>query len=312
MIAKKYRTLAIALVLAALLPVFVVRAQVLDPDGNALPEAQSSLVPFVFPDGSSVSVVWGADAAAQSWSILPASWLHVNSVSEFMNIISNAWASIGARARLSTNSAGNILQVACGNGSVFTATYVTATPSTVPGGTGAGPTTGSTNSGVSSTAVPAVCEPHDSCVGNTIRHTKADCTVSTYVSCKPEETCNPGSNVCSVRTIDFVSSLSTADGLGGIAGVLLTGHLQAKPTLVSPKMSTHLYWNVLNAATCKVTDDSGSLLSTAITSGSAGIMPGPISGTAVYTLHCAARAGATPNSIDEKQTINLIPAFQEK
>ena len=155
------------------------------------------------------------------------------------------------------------------------------------------------------------CTPAYTCSGNTIQYQAADCSTYVTATCDATQQCVAGSSTCVARAIGFLSSTSTSDGTGGQGGLTLDGHLLASPKLVHKGDTTHLYWDVGNAKNCSLSD--GTLtLSTALTAGTAGLVTPPIQQQTTYTLFCNGFSGASPASINETQTVNLIPAYQEQ
>jgi hypothetical protein len=88
----------------------------------------------------------------------------------------------------------------------------------------------------------------------------------------------------------------------------LTGHLQARPTIVLKGKTTKLYWNISNVSSCTVTGTNGDSWSDA-TSGTSGKSSSAINQKNVYTLSCTALDSST---YQESTTVNLVPAYQEK
>jgi hypothetical protein len=100
----------------------------------------------------------------------------------------------------------------------------------------------------------------------------------------------------------------TASNAGG--SFQADGHLQAKPALLAKGSTTQLYWNTENVSSCTVTGTNGDAFS-GVGSGASGRTSGPISSQTTYTLICQSLPGATPATITETATVNVVPVFQE-
>jgi hypothetical protein len=88
----------------------------------------------------------------------------------------------------------------------------------------------------------------------------------------------------------------------------LTGHLQARPTIVQKGKTTRIFWNISNVSNCTVTGSNGDSWNGS-TSGNPGKSSGPINQQIKYTLSCTALDSST---YQEATTVNLIPAYQER
>lgn len=120
-------------------------------------------------------------------------------------------------------------------------------------------------------------------------------------------------------TASYVAGGGSGGGSGGPSGGTPTsftasGHLLARPTLVRAGDPTQLYWNVSGATSCAISSlASGSTDSWTISSsGSNGVTSSPILGQTQFVMVCQSIPGATPASITESQTVNVIPVFQEQ
>lgn len=158
---------------------------------------------------------------------------------------------------------------------------------------------------------PTTCSVSYSCSGANILRRNADCTQTTYATCASYQVCAPGSSACITPDIGVRAFITTDDGVGGVGGATMDGHLSVRPSLVAGGTRTHLYWNVINAASCTVSDGTRTL-STAFTSGTSGVVSDPIFQQTTFRLRCLAHAGATVPGIDETGVVNIIPAFQEQ
>jgi hypothetical protein len=150
--------------------------------------------------------------------------------------------------------------------------------------------------------LPQSCTPSYSCVGpgnQTIARKEADCSVvSTGVTCAAPEFCTEGQPTCHSLAPKF-----NASGL-------LSGHLQAKPSIVKRGDTTTLYWDVSNVLGCTVSGNGD--LWQQMASGIAGVVTKPIMAQAMYTLACSLLPSSTASPVSETQTINILPTFQEQ
>lgn len=92
-----------------------------------------------------------------------------------------------------------------------------------------------------------------------------------------------------------------------------SGHLQIQPSLVVPGTIVRVYWNITNVITssCSVTGTNGDSWTGQATSGVDGVASSPILQQTTYTLTCLSLPEATPTSISETVSVNIIPVFQE-
>ena len=88
----------------------------------------------------------------------------------------------------------------------------------------------------------------------------------------------------------------------------LSGHLQARPTIVVKGKIIKVYWNIANVSSCTVTGTNGDTWSGA-TSGNPGKTSSAINQQTMYTLSCTALDSST---YQESTAINLVSAYQEK
>ncbi|MEK7132670.1 MAG: hypothetical protein AAB830_01330, partial [Patescibacteria group bacterium] len=148
------------------------------------------------------------------------------------------------------------------------------------------------------------CTPEYFCSGSDVYYKNASCSESLYQQCVSG--CSGGA--CLAPPSAQAASFGASNLFGAFTA---TGHLQIKPLLVRNGDPTWVYWNLDRVSSCAVTgtnEDSWNGSS----SGSAGKTSNPIIGQTTYTLSCAALPGASPSSITESQTVNIIPIFQEK
>ena len=142
------------------------------------------------------------------------------------------------------------------------------------------------------------CTPTYSCSGSTIQHTDSSCSVTSVTTCVAPSFCSPGSSSCLYPAPSFTQG--TAQD-----GTILTGHLQVKPTLVAKNVTVKLYWNVSNTSGCIVAGSDGENWS-----GSSGAKVSiPITQQTVFTLACT---GLDSSTVNESQTVNISPTFQER
>ena len=147
------------------------------------------------------------------------------------------------------------------------------------------------------------CAPTDICDASETRVVNS-CTGAVLADCGSNaQICEDGQ--CAAVSIGFQPFQTT-----GPVPFKASGHIQAAPSLVRSGEHTSLYWNVTNASSCMVTGTNGLKLG-GLFSGSSGISSGAINGQTTFTLQCTALSGATPSSINESVTVNLVPNFQE-
>jgi hypothetical protein len=88
------------------------------------------------------------------------------------------------------------------------------------------------------------------------------------------------------------------------------------PLLVRSGSTAHITWAADNVASCTVTGSNGDGTS----GGATGAWTGnegdqnssPITGQTIYTITCQGFPGATPASVTESTTVNIVPLFQEQ
>lgn len=131
--------------------------------------------------------------------------------------------------------------------------------------------------------------PVYTCSGNTIIE---GCSGATVASCQSPSFCTSGSSSCIVPSLQ------------------VSGPLQARPSLVKAGQTTHLFWSVLNAKSCTVSGQNGDSWAL-VSSGDAGVVSGPVNQQTTFTLNCLALPGASPASLQQSATVNIIPSFQE-
>ena len=98
-------------------------------------------------------------------------------------------------------------------------------------------------------------------------------------------------------------------------GFTASGHLEVRPSLVRSGDTTRVYWNVTNVRDCTVRGTNGDGTTGAqwnqVSSGPAGIVTSAIGSRTDYTLFCHSLVGATPSTITETRTVNVIPRWFE-
>ena len=101
-------------------------------------------------------------------------------------------------------------------------------------------------------------------------------------------------------------------------GFNASGHLEVRPSLVRPGDPSRVYWNVTNVRDCTVRGSNGDGASGSATgqwnmlgSGAAGVVTTAIGSRTDYTLFCHSLVGATPSTITETRTVNVIPRWFE-
>jgi len=162
---------------------------------------------------------------------------------------------------------------------------VSPTQTTAYGGTvtGAGGASGSCPAALTVQCTPATTY---SCSGDDVVQTSTSsaCVVTTttpYATCNSPAYCSTGSAACL-----YPPPASVPDAPNN-----LTGHLQARPSIVQKGKTTKLYWNIANVSSCSVmgTNSDGW---TGTTSGTSGKTSSAINQQTVYTLACNALDGS--------------------
>lgn len=149
------------------------------------------------------------------------------------------------------------------------------------------------------------CTPTYFCSGNDLYYRNASCVESL------SQTCGygcAGSACIPPPSIGFTPFSASNVTYGPFTA---TGHLEVKPSLLWSGNTTSVYWNVSNAQSCSVTGSNGDSWSGSF-SGSGGKTSSPITSQTTYTLACTGFPGATPISVIETVTVNIIPVFEEK
>ncbi len=98
-------------------------------------------------------------------------------------------------------------------------------------------------------------------------------------------------------------------------GFTASGHLEVRPSLVRSGDRTRVYWNVRNVRDCTVRGTNGDGTTgtqwNQVSSGPSGVVTSPIGSRTDYTLFCHSIVGATPATITETRTVNVIPRWYE-
>ena len=97
-----------------------------------------------------------------------------------------------------------------------------------------------------------------------------------------------------------------------------TGHLQVMPSLVKKGDTARVYWKVAHASSCTVLGSngdgalgSGTGIWNMVFSGVTGKTTSAIMAKTTYTLLCRSLEGASPPTVQETATVNVLPSFQE-
>ena len=97
-----------------------------------------------------------------------------------------------------------------------------------------------------------------------------------------------------------------------------TGHLQVMPSLVKKGDTTRVYWKVAHASACTVLGSngdgalgSGTGIWNMVFSGVTGKTTSAIMAKTTYTHLCRSLEGASPPTVQETATVNVLPSFQE-
>ncbi len=147
------------------------------------------------------------------------------------------------------------------------------------------------------------CTPQYFCTGNDLYYRNESCAVSLSEQC--QYSCS-GSACVPTPSIQFTPFDATS-----VSGQFpATGHLQVKPLLLQNEERAEVYWNADNASSCSVSGNNGDSWNGNF-SGASGKTSGQITTQTVFTLSCAALSGASPPSVTETQTVNLIPIIEE-
>ena len=101
-------------------------------------------------------------------------------------------------------------------------------------------------------------------------------------------------------------------------GFSASGHLEVRPSLVRSGDLSRVYWNVSNVRDCTVRGSNGDGVLGSGTgqwnmlgSGASGVVTSAIGSRTDYTLFCHSLVGATPSTITETRTVNVIPRWFE-
>jgi len=149
-------------------------------------------------------------------------------------------------------------------------------------------------------------------------------------SCTPQNICTDGNvvNSCTGATIQLCSYSCSAGactvppptsftGFTDSDGGSQSGHLAVKPSLIRAGGTTQVYWNISNISTCTVSGTNGDSWSGSAAGCSGGTCFSGASGKAsrgmltqtTFTLSCT---GLDSSSVQESQTVNVVPVFQEQ
>ncbi len=186
---------------------------------------------------------------------------------------------------------------ATGSYTPATGSYTPGTSSYVPGTGSYSPGTGSYTPSTGS-YTPSTCWDGSAPVGGT---------------CPP---CPVGytqvGNACVPPTGPQFVGFTTTQGFNA------SGHLEVRPSLVRTGDTSRVYWSVTNVRDCTVRGSNGDGGSGSVTgvwnttsSGASGLVTGPITSRTDYTLFCHSLTGATPSTITETRTVNVLPSWYE-
>jgi hypothetical protein len=139
------------------------------------------------------------------------------------------------------------------------------------------------------------CTPTYSCSSNTIQYTDASCATTNVTSCVAPAFCSNGSSSCLYPAMVFVQNGDQS------------GDITATPAIVLQGLTSTLYWDVENAASCSVTGTDGEHW-TGESSGSDGVQTSAITQETVFTLSCT---GLDSTHTSQSATVNIVPVFRE-
>ena len=135
--------------------------------------------------------------------------------------------------------------------------------------------------------------------------------------CMPAYICSGSAivNTCTNTVVQQCSyGCSSGSSCAAAPSLTIVDHLHAQPSLVRQGGTTRLFWHVTNASSCTVTENNPTISDswTDSDSGTAGKLSSAIGSQTVYTLHCTGLPEATPVSISETATVDIVPIFQEE
>lgn len=243
-------------------------------------------------------------------------WTHTQSF-EFFKQINSMTISLGI-GTLGYSDAGYPIALACDNGSplfqyfsrgafdpgAFPPPNVPVPPPTTP------PTT--------PPVVPVTCIGHYSCSGKRLIYTDTACRARDVTTCSTQQLCDATAGKCVSQAVTMLGSeLDITDDVFaarlGTRRLTLTGHLRVLPLLVVAGGEVRVFWNVTSAASCTVTQSGKTApIATTLASPEQGLVVSPVTTETTFVLHCDGLAGASPASIEERQTVKIVPTWQEQ
>ncbi len=107
-------------------------------------------------------------------------------------------------------------------------------------------------------------------------------------------------------------------GFATTKGFNASGELEVRPALVRSGAKTFVFWNVTNVRDCTVrgTNGDGAKIESnspwnKLSSGAGGVETSEIKTRTEYTLFCRSLVGATPSTITQTRTVNVLPSWYE-
>ncbi|MCE9541236.1 hypothetical protein K8R03_01600 [Candidatus Kaiserbacteria bacterium] len=97
---------------------------------------------------------------------------------------------------------------------------------------------------------------------------------------------------------------------GSTVAFTADGTLQVFPSLVRRNGTVQLYWNAANVSSCTISGTNGDSWTDKL-SGGTGKVSSAIVAQTVYTLTCNSLPRATPATITDTVTVNVVPVFNE-
>jgi hypothetical protein len=138
--------------------------------------------------------------------------------------------------------------------------------------------------GYTGTPPACVCAPTDICSGNNVINS---CTNAVIQACVSPAQCSAGS--CIVPAPSVVTWSVT-------------------PLIVASGNTATVTWNIINVASCSISDTAGDTWTTLTGTQSSS----PILSQTIFTLDCAALAGSGAPDVTRTATVNIVPTFNEQ
>ena len=301
---------------------------------------------FTFPDGSSVTADFGSDwdQGQQGWEELSPEWTDAPTVSAFMNEVESYLAENAYMASVQTDANGDILEVACTNGSVFTAQYASSTtpatstasttnPTGDTGGGGGGLTqNGSSVSscGIGYTTQGSECIFTSCPTGYAEGHDGSGNPDCAFDGCPTgylqqgdlciQHQCFQG-YVCGAdgdlylenASCNEVRAQTCSYGCSGNACSIpaSSADIIAQPTIVKTAETTDISWQAENVKSCTVAGTNGDTWSCSGNTCNATTteQSSAIQAQTTYTLSCT---GLDGSSLEGTAIVNVVPSFEEQ